>query len=111
MSCGPRTGGEWRSRRSGRAIVTFIEKNVNGAGAEHRSSGDPAFDEWPEDWSEDGRYLAYGRNTTQGIGGLFALPLFGDRKPITIADTPFTEDEPRFSKTVDGWPTTRTNQG
>ena len=55
-------------------------------------------DEWPEDWSEDGRYLAYGRNTTQGIGGLFALPLFGDRTPITIADTPFGEDEPRFSK-------------
>ena len=41
---------------------------------------------------------AYGRNTTQSNGGLFALPLFGDRKPITIADTPFGEDEPRFSK-------------
>jgi len=72
-------------------------RNVNGVGAETPLLATPV-DEWPEDWSEDGRYLAYGRNTTQNNGGLFALPLFGDRQPITIADTPFGEDEPRFSK-------------
>ena len=26
-----------------------------------------------------------------------ALPLFGDRKPIPVALSPFSEDEPRFS--------------
>jgi len=57
-------------------------------------------DEWPEDWSKDGRYLAYGLNATAGgtgAGNLYVLPLFGDRKPITIAQTPFSEDEPRFA--------------
>ena len=83
------------SQRAGNRDI--YERNVNGAGTDTPLLATP-FDEWPEDWSEDGRYLAYGRNTTQGIGGLFALPLFGDRTPITIADTPFGEDEPRFSK-------------
>jgi len=57
-------------------------------------------DEWPEDWSKDGRYLAYGLNATAGAtgaGNLYVLPLFGDRKPIPIAQTPFSEDEPRFA--------------
>ena len=59
-----------------------------------------ATDEWPEDWSRDGRYLAFGLNTTAGVtgaGNLHVLPLFEDRKPIPIAQTPFQEDEPRFS--------------
>jgi Tol biopolymer transport system component len=83
------------SQRAGNRDV--YERNVNGAGTDAPLLATPV-DEWPEDWSEDGRYLAYGRNTTQGNGGLFALPLFGDRRAITIADTPFGEDEPRFSK-------------
>ena len=83
------------SQRAGSRDI--YEKNVNGAGTETPLLASP-FDEWPEDWSADGRYLAFGRNTTQGSGGVFALPLFGDRKPITIADTAFIDDEPRFSK-------------
>ncbi len=83
------------SQRAGNRDI--YERNVNGVGTDTPLLATPV-DEWPEDWSEDGRYLAYGRNTTQTNGGLFALPLFGDRKPITIADTPFGEDEPRFSK-------------
>ena len=55
-------------------------------------------DEWPEDWSKDGRYLAYGSNSGgDAFGDLYALPLFGDRKPIPVALSPFAEDEPRFS--------------
>lgn len=83
------------SQRAGNRDI--YERNVNGVGADTPLLTTPV-DEWPEDWSEDGRYLAFGRNTTQTNGGLFALPLFGDRRPITIADTPFGEDEPRFSK-------------
>jgi Tol biopolymer transport system component/predicted Ser/Thr protein kinase len=57
-----------------------------------------ASDEWPEDWSKDGRYLAYGSNSgSANFGDLYALPLFGDRKPIPVAQSPFAEDEPRFS--------------
>jgi serine/threonine protein kinase len=83
------------SQRTGNRDI--YERNVNGVGTDAALLATPA-DEWPEDWSEDGRYLAYGSNSTQSNGELFALPLFGDRKPITIADTPFGEDEPRFSK-------------
>ena len=86
------------SQRAGNRDI--FQKNVNGVGIETPLLATEV-DEWPEDWSEDGRYLAYGRNTSQsttGAGGLFALPLFGDRRPITIADTPFSDDEPRFSK-------------
>jgi Tol biopolymer transport system component len=48
---------------------------------------------FPTDWSADGRYVAYvGR--APGIaasGDLWALPLFGDRKPFPLVETPFTE--------------------
>ena len=85
------------SERAGNRDI--FEKRANGVGAETPLLA-TSTDEWPEHWSADGRYLAYGRNTTQGTtgsGALFALPLFGDRKSITVSDTPFNEDEPRFS--------------
>jgi Tol biopolymer transport system component len=57
-----------------------------------------ANDEWPEDWSKDGKYLVYGVNAGgAAFGDLFALPLFGDRKPFPVAQSPFADDEPRFS--------------
>jgi Tol biopolymer transport system component/predicted Ser/Thr protein kinase len=57
-----------------------------------------ASDEWPEDWSKNGQYLAYGANSgAAGFGDLYAMPLFGDRTPIPVAKSPFAEDEPRFS--------------
>jgi Tol biopolymer transport system component len=43
-------------------------------------------------------YLAYGVNSgTAAFGNLFVLPLFGDRKPILVSESPFAEDEPQFS--------------
>ena len=47
---------------------------------------------FPEDWSKDGRFIVY-----ESQGGLSALPLFGDRRPITVLRTPFLVDEPHFS--------------
>jgi Tol biopolymer transport system component len=85
------------SERAGNRDI--FEKRANRVGAEMPLLATPT-DEWPEHWSADGRYLAYGRNTTQGASGsgaLFVLSLFGDRTSITVADTPFNEDEPRFS--------------
>ena len=46
---------------------------------------DSSDDEWVEDWSKDGRYIAYGVNDPgagQASGDIYVLPLFGDRKPI-----------------------------
>jgi serine/threonine protein kinase len=51
-----------------------------------------------EDWSKDGRYIAYvldddGTRTMD----IFVSPLSGDRKPIKITQTRFYENEPHFS--------------
>ena len=50
----------------------------------------------PRDWSSDGRYILYAVSTTTNLD-LQALPLSGDRTPIDIARTPFTETAGRFS--------------
>jgi eukaryotic-like serine/threonine-protein kinase len=57
-------------------------------------------DEWVEDWSKDGRYIAYGVNDPgagQASGDIYVLPLFGDRKPIPLVRSAANDDEPRFS--------------
>ncbi len=85
------------SERTGNRDI--FEKNVSGVGVETPLLA-TADDEWPEDFSADGRYLAYGRNVLQGTvgsGAIYVLELFDERKSITIADTPSNEDEPRFS--------------
>jgi Tol biopolymer transport system component len=51
----------------------------------------------PNDWSPDGRYILYDSHSSQTNVDLMALPLFGDRKPLVIAKTPFAETCGRFS--------------
>ena len=43
------------------------------------------------DWSKDGKYLLYREENGRTRLDLMALPLTGDRKPITIVNTPFLE--------------------
>jgi eukaryotic-like serine/threonine-protein kinase len=53
------------------------------------------------DWSKDGQYLLYKFGVNPG--DLYALPLFGERKPIPVVQSPrFNEDEGRFSGTIRG---------
>lgn len=52
-------------------------------------------DKSPLSWSPDGRFILYGtRGTTSSF---FALPLFGDRKPVPFLQTQFNEDYGQFS--------------
>jgi Tol biopolymer transport system component len=51
----------------------------------------------PTDVSRDGRYLAYMQSDGSGGWDCYALPLFGERKPMTIAASHFSEARPRFS--------------
>jgi len=44
------------------------------------------------DWSRDGRYLAYGLGLD-----VWAVPMSGDRQPLRITETPFSEKESRLS--------------
>ena len=45
-----------------------------------------------EDWSRDGRYLAY-----LNANGVWAVPLFGDRKPFEVVRSRIGLDEPQIS--------------
>jgi serine/threonine protein kinase len=66
-------------------------KNANGIGEEEALT--PADAEWMKDWSKDGRFIAYGNSD----GDLYALPLFGERKPILIAKSHPGGNMPKFS--------------
>ena len=48
-------------------------------------------------WSRDGRYIAYSTQDPKTGWDLWALPTFGDRKPIPILVAPFVENTPMFS--------------
>ena len=76
-----------------------VVKNASGLGEETALLDSPNR-EVLEDWSKDGRYIAYGLDS--GPNGtpaqdLYVLPLFGDRKPIPIVQSPFQENEASFS--------------
>jgi len=51
---------------------------------------------WPSDWSSDGRYIAVTR-TGNGANDIWALPLFGDRKPFAVIETPSNGSSATFS--------------
>jgi eukaryotic-like serine/threonine-protein kinase len=58
-----------------------------------------AGDALPNDWSADGRFIAY---TLSGSfprrSDVWVLPLFGDRKPFPVAQTAFLESSAVFSR-------------
>jgi len=49
------------------------------------------------DWSMDGRFILFGTQTANAARDLWVLPIFGEKKPIPVAQTPFEEREARFS--------------
>jgi eukaryotic-like serine/threonine-protein kinase len=49
------------------------------------------------DWSPDGRFIVYENKDSPKNVHIWVLPLFGDRKPIPLARTGFSEMYPRFS--------------
>jgi eukaryotic-like serine/threonine-protein kinase len=48
-------------------------------------------------WSRDGRYIAFTRLSPKTNLDVWALPMFGDRKPIAISNGPFAESLAMFS--------------
>jgi serine/threonine protein kinase len=49
------------------------------------------------DWSSDGRYILYADSGAMTGGDLWALPLFGDQKPIPVVQSTFEDSQGRFS--------------
>jgi serine/threonine protein kinase len=79
--------------RKGSADIFVV--NANGVGAETPLLNSSA-NEFVEDWSKDGRYIAY-KFGQDGFEDIYALPLFGDKKPMPIVQGHFSKDEPQFS--------------
>ena len=52
----------------------------------------------PTDWSADGRFVLYTfSGTFPATSDIWALPLFGERKPSSVIDTEFSERQGAFS--------------
>ena len=50
-----------------------------------------------EDWSRDGKFLAYTESGESTASDIFLLPLEGERKPVPYLQTPANEIQARFS--------------
>jgi Tol biopolymer transport system component len=56
------------------------------------------YDQLPESWSADGRYVAYYNRGVPGTrSDIWVLPLSGTRTPIPFLQTGFQEQDPQFS--------------
>ena len=77
-------------------VIDLYEKATRGSGEEKLllHSDEPKS---AASWSKDGKYIAFAGRNPKTQWDLWALPTFGDRKPIAIAVTPFSEMTPMFS--------------
>jgi hypothetical protein len=63
----------------------------------------------PSDWSRDGRFLLYRSPGATTAFDIWAVPVKGDRKPVSVAQTNFNERDGQFSP--DGkWVAYQTNE-
>jgi Tol biopolymer transport system component len=74
----------------------LFQRASNGAGPESVLLADEA-GKYPESWSPDGRFLLYTRWAKGSTPDIWALPLFGDRKPFPFIEAPFFELAGQFS--------------
>ena len=78
----------------------LFSQNTNGTGSEELliESHDSL---WPEDWSQDGKFLLYSLTTndiaSKTQSDLWLLPMAGDRRPVPFLTTPFRESHGQFS--------------
>jgi serine/threonine protein kinase len=86
------------SNRDG--AYTIYRRSADGAGADEKVLETPGAQLWPYSVSPDGRYIAYqfflASKANRGHD-VWALPMFGDRKPFPVVSTPFNEVDPAIS--------------
>ena len=74
----------------------LYEKSTRGQAAEKLLlHGEEA--KWPSSWTRDGRYIGYTIQNPKTNLDIWALPTFGDRKPIPVVVGAFSERNPMFS--------------
>jgi dipeptidyl aminopeptidase/acylaminoacyl peptidase len=77
------------SSRTG-GVFNIFQRNANGTGTDELLL-QTANNKLVNDWSADGRYLIYEEQSPTGASDVWALPLFGDRKPMLLVGTPAIE--------------------
>jgi Tol biopolymer transport system component len=77
-------------------IANLYQKQSGGAGQEQLLLK-TAYDKWATAWSSDGRYLIYQERNPKTEFDIWALPLYGDRKPTPLLATPFNEVQAQLS--------------
>ena len=84
------------NRDGGYAIY---RRAADGAGADEKVLETPGSELEPYSVSPDGRYIAYQffMGSKARANDVWALPMFGDRKPFPVVNTPFNEVDPAIS--------------
>jgi hypothetical protein len=75
-------------------------KAADGSGTEQMILETQGVSEFPHSFTADGRYLLYthtSENSPQAKPDIWALPMFGDRRPFSIVETPFSSINPEAS--------------
>ncbi len=84
----------FRSNRGG--TFDLYEKRMDGA-TDDRLVLHTSLEKWPDDWSQDGRYVIYEERSAETQDDLWLLPMDGDRTPVALVRSPFTETFGQFS--------------
>jgi len=74
----------------------LYEKAADGSGNEEVLMEDTQSIKYMNDWSPDGKYLAF-QQALQGVNEIWLLPLTGERKPIPFLQSQFTANLSSFS--------------
>jgi Tol biopolymer transport system component len=74
----------------------LYEKAADGSGNEEVLMEDTQSIKYMNDWSPDGKYLAF-QQAEQGVNEIWLLPLTGERKPIPFLQSQFTANLSSFS--------------
>jgi len=84
------------NRDGGYAIY---RRAADGSGADEKVLETPGSELEPYSVSPDGRYIAYQffMGSKSNANDVWALPMFGDRKPFPVVNTPFNEVDPAIS--------------
>jgi Tol biopolymer transport system component len=82
------------SNRKG--AFNLYQKASSGAGSDELLL-ESSLHKFALDWSQDGRFILFIQPDPKGIGDLWVLPLFGERKPFPFVNTSFNEDNGQFS--------------
>lgn len=78
-------------------MLNLYERSLTGAS----TSTDTLLLDTPDhkntcDWSADARFVLYAVQSVTSAADLWALPLFGDRKPLLVAQTPANDVRGQF---------------